>query len=344
MRLGITLPLTDIHGDASTLRDFAQAAEGLGYHHLGAPDHVLGVNVASRPEWGNRNTSKDFFHDPFVMFGFLSACTRRIEFSTQVMILPQRQTALVAKQAACLDVLSGGRFRFGIGIGWNPVEYVGLNENFKNRGKRSEEQVRLLMLEVNHRAKNMLGVVLAIARQTTSTSPRDFLNKLTQRVQALSVNLDLLVKNEWQGVDLEPLVRAQLAYFSDSIGTRIAIEGPELRLSREAAQGIGMSLHELATNAIKHGALSNEDGQITIAWTCDDDVFSISWQEQGGPVVEPPTRRGFGNTVLTTLAEAAVSGHVSVDYNPPGLRWELTCSARNALELGHGGIRTARVQ
>ena len=210
--------------------------------------------------------------------------------------------------------------------------------------KRSEEQVRLLMLEVNHRAKNMLGVVLAIARQTTSTSPRDFLNKLTQRVQALSVNLDLLVKNEWQGVDLEPLVRAQLAYFSDSIGTRIAIEGPELRLSREAAQGIGMALHELATNAIKHGALSNKDGQITIAWTCDDDVFSISWQEQGGPVVEPPTRRGFGNTVLTTLAEAAVSGHVSVDYNPPGLRWELTCSARNALELDHGRIRTDRVQ
>jgi PAS domain S-box-containing protein len=213
--------------------------------------------------------------------------------------------------------------------------------------KRSEEQVRLLMLEVNHRAKNMLGVVLAIARQTTSTSPRDFLGKLTQRIQSLSVNLDLLVKNEWQGVDLEPLVHAQLAYFADSIGTRIAIEGPELRLNREAAQGIGMALHELATNAIKHGALSNEQGRITIVWTCDDEAFSISWQEHGGPAFEPPTRRGFGNTVLTTLAEAAISGHVSVDYNPAGLRWELTCSARNALEPGHGGIKTqarARVQ
>jgi PAS domain S-box-containing protein len=205
--------------------------------------------------------------------------------------------------------------------------------------KRSEEQVRLLMLEVNHRAKNMLGVVLAIARQTTSTSPRDFLGKLTQRIQALSVNLDLLVKNEWQGVDLEPLVHAQLAYFSDSIGTRIAIEGPDLRLSREAAQAIGMALHELATNAIKHGALSNENGRISIAWTCDDDVFSISWQERGGPAVEPPTRHGFGHTVLTTLAEAAVSGHVSVVYNPDGLRWELTCSARNALEPGQGSVK-----
>src|SRR2546421_7636028 len=144
MRLGITLPLTDIQGDPATVRDFAQAAEALGYHHLGAPDHVLGVNVASRPDWGTRNTSQDFFHDPFVMFGFLSACTSSIEFSTQVMILPQRQTALVAKQAASLDVLSGGRFRFGIGIGWNPVEYVGLNEDFKNRGKRSEEQVQVM--------------------------------------------------------------------------------------------------------------------------------------------------------------------------------------------------------
>ena len=144
MKLGITLPLTDIQGDPATVRDFAQAAEGLGYHHLGAPDHVLGVNVASRPDWGTRNTSKDCFHDPFVMFGFLSACTKTIEFSTQVMILAQRQTALVAKQAASLDVLSGGRFRFGIGVGWNPVEYVGLNENFHNRGKRSEEQVQVL--------------------------------------------------------------------------------------------------------------------------------------------------------------------------------------------------------
>jgi probable F420-dependent oxidoreductase len=144
MKLGVTLPLTDIHGDPGTVRDFAQAAEGIGYHHLGAPDHVLGVNVASRPDWGTRNTSKDFFHDPFVMFGFLSACTKTIEFSTQVLILAQRQTVLVAKQAASLDVLSGGRFRLGVGIGWNPVEFVGLNENFADRGKRSAEQVEVM--------------------------------------------------------------------------------------------------------------------------------------------------------------------------------------------------------
>ena len=144
MQLGITYPQTDIGGDPTVVRDFAQAAEGLGYDHIGAADHVLGVNVASRPGWGNRNTSADFFHDPFVLFAFLAAATKRIGFSTQVMILPQRQTALVAKQAASLDVISGGRFRFGIGIGWNEAEYTGLNESFKNRGRRSEEQVRLM--------------------------------------------------------------------------------------------------------------------------------------------------------------------------------------------------------
>ena len=107
-------------------------------------DHVLGVNVASRPNWGARNTSADLFHDPFVLFGFLSACTERIGFSTQVLILAQRQTALVAKQAACLDVLCQGRFRLGVGIGWNAEEYVALNENFHNRGVRSEEQIEVM--------------------------------------------------------------------------------------------------------------------------------------------------------------------------------------------------------
>ncbi len=144
MKLGVALPLTDVGGEPAVLRDFAQTAEELGYSHLTATDHVLGVNVASRPDWGARNTSADCFHDPFVLFGFLAACTRRVELTTQVLILAQRQTVLVAKQAACADVRSGGRVRLGIGIGWNEVEFVGLNENFHNRGRRSEEQVAVL--------------------------------------------------------------------------------------------------------------------------------------------------------------------------------------------------------
>jgi len=146
MKLGVALPLIDVAvgGDPAAVREFAQTAEEIGYQDLSAPDHVLGVNPASRPDWGDRNTSADLFHDPFVLFGFLANCTRNVEFSTQVLILAQRQAVLVAKQAASLDVLCGGRFRLGVGVGWNPVEFTGLNENFRNRGRRSEEQVEIM--------------------------------------------------------------------------------------------------------------------------------------------------------------------------------------------------------
>jgi probable F420-dependent oxidoreductase len=145
MRLGVMMPLTDIGGEPGVVREFAQAAEEIGYTNLGLPDHVLGVNVASRPDWRDRNTSADLFHDPFVCFGFLAGvCRPSTEFSTQVLILAQRQAVLVAKQAASLDVLCGGRFRLGVGVGWNPVEFTGLNEDFSNRGRRSAEQVQVM--------------------------------------------------------------------------------------------------------------------------------------------------------------------------------------------------------
>ena len=144
MRYGVVFPQTEIGKDPSAIRDFAQAAEELGYHHLLAYDHVVGANPASRPGWRPPYTYKDTFHEPFVLFGYLAGLTKRIELATGVIILPQRQTVLVAKQAAALDVLSGGRLRLGIGIGWNPVEYEALGENFKNRGRRSEEQVEVM--------------------------------------------------------------------------------------------------------------------------------------------------------------------------------------------------------
>src|SRR5690348_5094405 len=142
MQLGALLPLGDIGGEPAVVREYAQTAEAIGYHFIEAPDHVLGATEASAPEPGR--TGAGLYHDPFVLFGFLAGCTRKLGFSTGVLILPQRQTALVAKQAACLDKLCGGRFRLGIGVGWNEAEYVGLNENFHNRGRRSEEQVEVM--------------------------------------------------------------------------------------------------------------------------------------------------------------------------------------------------------
>ena len=126
------------------IRDYGQAAEELGFAHILAYDHVVGANPASRANWRAPYSHMDMFHEPLVLFSYLAGVTRRIEFCTGIIILPQRQTVLVAKQAASLDVLSGGRLRFGIGIGWNPVEYEALSENFKNRGRRSEEQIEVL--------------------------------------------------------------------------------------------------------------------------------------------------------------------------------------------------------
>src|SRR5271155_4756792 len=144
MQLGCSLPVGDIGTGPSALRDYAQAAEGLGFTHLMAPDHVLGANPAADHEGRRVGTTATAYHDPFVLFGFLAGCTQRIGFAVGVLILAQRQAVLVAKQAASLDVLCGGRFRLGIGVGWNEVEFVGLNENFHNRGRRSAEQVRVM--------------------------------------------------------------------------------------------------------------------------------------------------------------------------------------------------------
>jgi probable F420-dependent oxidoreductase len=144
VEIGVTFPQTEIGTDPGVLRDYAQTAEGLGLNHILAYDHVLGADASTRPDWGRRYTSEAQFHEPLVMFGFMAALTTKIEFVTGILILPQRQTALVAKQAAEVDVLSGGRLRLGIGLGWNDVEYESLNEDFHNRGRRIEEQILVL--------------------------------------------------------------------------------------------------------------------------------------------------------------------------------------------------------
>ena len=144
MEIGAVFPQTEIGSDPGAIKEYAQAAESLGYDHIIAFDHVLGANAASRPNWSGAYRHTDSFHEPFVLFGFLAGVTERIGLVTSVIILAQRQTVLVAKQAAAVDVLSGGRLRLGIGIGWNAVEFEALGENFHDRGRRSEEQVDLL--------------------------------------------------------------------------------------------------------------------------------------------------------------------------------------------------------
>jgi two-component sensor histidine kinase len=187
------------------------------------------------------------------------------------------------------------------------------------------------MREVNHRAKNMLNVVDAIARQTATRNPEDFVERFSDRIQALSANQDLLVQNEWKGVDIEDLVRAQLALFADLIDSRIVVRGAKLCLNAASAQAVGLVLHELTTNAGKYGALSKKTGRVEIGWGTEGETFTMNWTEHDGPPVSP-SRRGFGTVVMKEMAERSVNGRVELDYAPSGVTWSLTCPAANALE------------
>jgi probable F420-dependent oxidoreductase len=146
LKIGVVFPQTEFGNDPAALRDYAQAAEGLGYTHILAYEHVLGANPDRPGGWQGPYTFQTPFHEPFVLFGFWAAVTQRIGLASGVVILPQRQAALVAKQAAEVDVLSGGRLRLGVGLGWNAVEYISLGEDFHTRGRRIAEQVELMRL------------------------------------------------------------------------------------------------------------------------------------------------------------------------------------------------------
>ncbi|HWF15598.1 MAG TPA: LLM class F420-dependent oxidoreductase [Acidimicrobiales bacterium] len=145
MKIGVAYPQIELRGDPDAVREFGRAVEDLGYDHILAYDHVLGAVHADRtPPLLGPYTERDPFHDPFVMFSYLAGITERIHFTTGILILPQRPTALVARQATDLDLFSDGRLRLGVGIGWNPVEYEALGQDFHTRGVRQEEQIDLL--------------------------------------------------------------------------------------------------------------------------------------------------------------------------------------------------------
>jgi len=216
---------------------------------------------------------------------------------------------------------------------------IGTVADITERRER-EEQVQLLMREVNHRAKNMLSVVDAIAHQTATRNPEGFIERFSERIQALSANQDLLVRSDWCGVEIEDLTRAQLAHFADLIGSRIVVDGPQLRLKPASAQAIGLALHELATNAGKYGALSTDRGRVGVYWGIDGDTLSMSWTERDGPPVSVPKRRGFGTMVMEAMTERSVDGTVDLDYAPSGVIWRLTCPAAKALESGGNVSKT----
>ncbi len=199
---------------------------------------------------------------------------------------------------------------------------------------RSEEQIRLLMGEVNHRAKNLLAVVLAIGHHTAKDpAEKEYADRLSSRIMSLSASQDLMRISEREGIDVAALVEAQLGGFADESGTRIQFEGPAARLAPATAQTIGMALHELATNATKYGSLSNDDGKVSITWSIiDSKSFSMQWSESAGPTVTPPVKQGFGKLVIVNMLESALQAAVQLDYASEGMTWRFDAPISRVIE------------
>jgi PAS domain S-box-containing protein len=203
--------------------------------------------------------------------------------------------------------------------------------------KQAEEYNRLLLHEVSHRAKNLLAVAQAVARQTAGDAhPKEFARLFSARLAGLAASQDLVIESDWRGVDIGELVRSQLAGFAGLIGRRITVSGPPLKLSPAAAQTIGMALHELATNASKYGALSNADGTVEATWEVvalgRAQRFRMNWSECGGPPVTEPARRGFGHKVTVQMVEHALDAEVMLEHLPRGIVWHLSAPAETVLD------------
>jgi len=197
--------------------------------------------------------------------------------------------------------------------------------------KKAEEHVQLLMREVSHRSKNLLAVVQAIAGQTSRTSDtlEDFDTKFGQRLRGLAASHDLLVHEDWRGAALSDLVTQQLQPFAE-VGRRLTVDGPPIMLRAEAAQPIGLALHELATNAMKYGAWSIPSGRVAVSWSqAGSETVLLSWLEMGGPEVAIANKKGFGHIVIENMVAQSVGGEVRLDFRPTGVSWTLSIPAEN---------------
>jgi len=216
------------------------------------------------------------------------------------------------------------------------VRILGTARDITGR-KQREQHVRVLLRELVHRSKNLLAVVQAMSRQTAAGAPsiEEFQRKFSARLQALSMAYDLLVSQDWRGASMRELVRAQLSYCMDvprdDVGEHAGIDGPRIMLKPEAAQNIGLALHELATNALSYGALSCPDGGVSLTWRFDDGRLKIEWRESGGPSVATPPREGFGHKVIKRLVAQALDGTATLSFPPEGLVWTLSIPASYAM-------------
>ncbi len=214
--------------------------------------------------------------------------------------------------------------------------------------KRSEAHLRALLREVTHRAKNMLAVVAAISRQTatTTSSKAAFVERLNARIQSLSRAHDLLVRNEWQGVDLRELLIAELGDGDQLTSSRILLEGPKLMIGPAATQNLGLAIHELWHNAKTFGSLSTEEGRVRISWRAEGDgterrIF-LRWEEEGGPAIKSNDYNGFGRLFIESALGRTLDGSSKLEFRETGLVCEIMISGRHVLDDGRGVERLQR--
>lgn len=211
------------------------------------------------------------------------------------------------------------------------LRWFGTNTDITEQLEQAE-QIRILLMEVNHRSKNMLATVQALVRRSVDGSD-DFVRSFQDRIRSLAVNQDILVRREWRTVPLEELVHLQLTFLEDAQAA-IVTSGPDLNLSPRAAEVIGMALHELATNSLKYGALSCDSGQVAVDWQVDGGEVQVRWCESGGPPVSPPTRKGFGTTLICDVPQRQFGGNSTLAYSPEGVCWTLTAPLARLRESG----------
>lgn len=248
----------------------------------------------------------------------------------QLKLTPAKEKVLATGQSTVVEVdldIDGKPMNFNIRIDpsrdrdgvVSGIIGTGVDMTYQ---RENERQMHLVMRELTHRSKNLLAVIQAMARQTAARSDNteDFVESFSARLQAMAASHDLLVSRSWYGADLKELILAHLAQSIDTHSPQIEIGGPALSITADAAQNLGLALHELTTNAAKYGALSVLDGKLSVIWEQSDGRIRLTWTETGGPEVDRPNRRGFGTMLLERLVGPALDGDVTVAFEPQGVR------------------------
>jgi probable F420-dependent oxidoreductase len=275
MQVGAIFPQTEIGADPGAVREFVQATEDLGYDHLFIADHVLGADPQFHPEVARTPyTHRSVVHEPFTLLAYISAFTERLKFSTGILILPQRQTALVAKQAAEVDVLSGGRLRLGIGIGWNAMEYEALGQDFHTRGRRSEEQIAVMRALWTQEVVNFEGRWHKITHAGINPLP-------VQQPIPVWIGIGRGVNN-----DPPEQVLRRVARISDGWFPMISPD--------EAGQQVIARVHDYAREAGRDPSSIGMEFRVRIAGRPTEDwvTEAKAWEDLGATHLTVETRRG----------------------------------------------------